>query len=198
MFIARVLFMSYVVLSFGSNICGKYGKPINSISIAIKELEDFGLEFINISSIYRSKAVGAAYQPHFYNLVTISSCSVHPNKLLKKIKQLEISSGRKGALFWGARPLDIDIIDYNSKVWNWPDKKNSKALKKIYGSAKVSPLTYPHLQMHKRSFVLKPLAEICPNWRHPVLNLSVNALTNRYCSPLEMKSIEKLDISINL
>jgi 2-amino-4-hydroxy-6-hydroxymethyldihydropteridine diphosphokinase len=190
--------MSYVLLAFGSNICGKNGHPVNSMSSAIKELKKLNLQFVKISSVYYSKAIGAAYQPNFYNLVTLCHCTLHPNKLLKLTKQLESDSGRSGSLYWGPRPLDIDIIDYDGKILNWPIKKKENVKRRAYGSKKVSPLSLPHLEMHKRGFVLTPLAEITPEWRHPVLGGTAKSLMKRYCSPMELKTIEKLDISLSL
>lgn len=190
--------MSYVILAFGSNICGKYGGPISSITSAIKELREFDIEFLKISSVYSSKAVGATYQPDFYNLVTICNCTHHPNKLLKEIKQLEGGAGRAGGLFWGPRPLDIDIIDYKSKIVNWPVRCKKTTKRVAYGGGKISPLALPHLQMHKRVFVLQPLNEIAPEWRHPIYGKSADILMKQYCSPLDVKSLEKLDISLDL
>lgn len=190
--------MSYVLLAFGSNICGKNGRPVESMSFAIKELKKFNLHFVEISSVYYTKAIGAAYQPNFYNLVTLCDCTPHPNKLLKLIKQLEREAGRAGSLFWGPRPLDIDIIDYDGKILNWPLKKKEKVKRRAYGSKKVTPLSLPHLEMHKRGFVLTPLVEIAPEWRHPVLGGTAKSLMKRYCSPIELKTIEKLDISLSL
>ncbi len=190
--------MSYVILAFGSNICGKYGGPINSITSAIKELKEMQIEFVKTSSVYSSKAVGATYQPDFYNLVSICNCTDHPNKLLKKIKQLEGGAGRSGGLFWGPRPLDIDIIDYKSKIMNWPVRSKKITKRKAYGAEKTSSLTLPHLQMHKRVFVLQPLKEIAPTWRHPIYGKTADILMKQYCSPLDVKSLEKLDISLDL
>lgn len=190
--------MSYVILGFGANICGKYGEPINSITSAIKELKEMQVEFLKISSIYSSRAVGAPYQPDFYNLVALCNCTLHPNKLLKAIKQLESDAGRSGSLFWGPRPLDIDIIDFKSNIINWPKLKKNKAGLKRYGSAKTSLLSLPHKEMHKRVFVLVPLKEVAEDWRHPVLGKTPDILLKQYCSPLEVKSLEKLDISLDL
>jgi dihydroneopterin aldolase/2-amino-4-hydroxy-6-hydroxymethyldihydropteridine diphosphokinase len=118
--------------------------------------------------------------------------------LLKKIKQLEGEAGRSGGLFWGPRPLDIDIIDYKSKIMNWPVRSKKITKRKAYGAEKTSSLTLPHLQMHKRVFVLQPLKEIAPTWRHPIYGKTADILMKQYCSPLDVKSLEKLDISLDL
>ena len=190
--------MANIFLSFGSNICGKKSHPINSMTSAIKEMKKFDLEFVKISSVYYTKAIGAAYQPDFYNLVTCCQCPHHHNKLIKIIKQLEREFGRKDSLFWGPRQLDIDIIDYDGKILNWPREKKFSEKTSHYGSRKVSPLTLPHLEMHKRGFVLVPLNEIAPNWRHPVLGGTAKSLMMRYCPPFQLRTIEKLDISLSL
>ena len=181
--------MSYVILSFGSNIDGTQGSPIENLSSVIKELSEKGVNFVAVSSLYFSPALGATYQPPFYNLVAVCTISWHPNKLLKNIKQLERAYGRRGMLVWGARPLDIDIIDYKGQILNWSSRRKQ---------SKVSPLSLPHLQMHQRAFVLKPLAEILPKWRHPVLGLSVTSLMRLNCSPMVLKATKKLEIGLNV
>lgn len=205
--------MSDVILSFGSNINGKYEHPVDVLSYFVKELGRIEVDVVKVSSVYRSLAVGASYQPSFYNLVVMARTGLYPNKLLQKLKLLEREAGRRGALYWGPRPLDIDIIDYNQGVSNWQGRKNSFGLRsqicgqgnksdkkavKRYGSPKLSKLSYPHLLMHERAFVLKPLAEICPMWRHPVFGLQIKGLMNRFCLPVHLKGTEKLEFSLKV
>lgn len=209
----RILFMNDVVLSFGSNISGKYEHPVDVLSYFVKELGRIEVDVIKISSIYRSLAVGASYQPPFYNLIVLANTGLFPNNLLQQLKMLERDAGRRGALYWGPRPLDIDIIDYNQSVSNWQGKgpsfisrsqnrdvenKNKKKPVKSYGSKKFSNLSYPHLLMHERAFVLKPLEEVCPMWRHPVFGLQIKGLMNRFCLPAQLKGTEKLELSLKV
>lgn len=190
--------MPYVILSLGGNISGKYGHPIDSFLRTIDFLRDYGIKLAFISSPYLSEAIGAHYQPPFYNCVLLCNTHFHSNKLLKLIKQLERASGRCGQLYWGARPLDIDIIDFNGEIKNWSHKNLCyKNLKKSRQS-NIIPLSYPHRAMHKRSFVLKPLVEILPHWRHPVFGLKASQLMANNCSPLTIKATQRLDISLDL
>ena len=190
--------MNTIILSFGANISGIHGKPLDCFLNALQVLENDGMIFKKISSLYLSPSIGAAYLPPFYNFVAICSTRHHPNRLMRKFKQLERASGRRGSLYWGARPLDIDIIDFNGTVLNWSflNKNRMSRLKKRHSN--ITPLVYPHKDMHKRAFVLKPLIEVLPTWRHPVFGQSAGHLMRLHCSHFMIKATEKLDISLNL
>ena len=187
-----------VILSFGANEAGSFGLPVACFSHVIGELNDWGLDIQEISSVYLSPSLGARHLAPYYNLVISGFTTFHPNRLMKKFKQLERASGRKGQVIWGSRPLDIDIIDFNGVIHNWLFCAHRLKNRKKYHRSKVRPLAYPHQDMHHRAFVLKPLAEILPTWRHPVFGLSAAHLMRLNCSPLVIRSTEKLDISLDL
>ena len=190
--------MNNIILSFGANTSGIYGKPIDCFAYVIRELGRHGLAFQAISSLYLSPSFGASYLPPFYNFVASCATMHHPNRLMKKFKQLERASGRQGQLRWGARPLDIDIVDFNGTIYNWsPFQKAGKSPVKKR-TLMVSPLVYPHKDMHRRPFVLKPMIEILPQWRHPVFGLSAAHLMWQNCPLFMIKATEKLDISLHL
>ncbi len=195
-----------VILAFGSNMAGEQGGPVEVLEAAVSGLQQAGVCFLKTSSLYITPASGASYQDDFYNFVACCETSHHPEKLLKLIKLLERQAGRRGGLYWGPRPLDIDIIDYKFRISGWRQgvrRKVSRAdkgkdVKAQYGQAKISRLVYPHNEMHRRGFVLLPLSEICPLWRHPVFGLRVGSLLVQNCSALEVRSIERLEKSIKL
>lgn len=200
-----------VILAFGSNMAGEQGGPVEVLEAAVSGLQQAGVRFLKTSSLYITPASGASYQADFYNFVACCETSHHPEKLLKLLKLLERQAGRRGGLYWGPRPLDIDIIDYKSRISGWRENKRrnvshtdktqrlkAQVVKAKYGQAKVSRLIYPHKEMHRRGFVLLPLSEICPLWRHPVFGLGVRSLLVQNCSPLEIRSIERLEKSIKL
>ena len=93
--------------------------------------------------------------------------------LLRLLKEIERQSGRRGGRPWGARTLDLDIIDYKGLIMG-----RSKARKGV-PRERVRPLVLPHPQLENRPFVLKPLLDVAPNWRHPVTKTSAKELWRR-------------------
>ncbi|MCB0323604.1 MAG: 2-amino-4-hydroxy-6-hydroxymethyldihydropteridine diphosphokinase [Bdellovibrionales bacterium] len=97
-------------------------------------------------------------QPAYLNGVVALRTELDPPSVLQQLLLIERLLGRDRATEkqpWGPRVLDLDLIDAGGLVYS---RKN---------------LVLPHPEMHKRPFVLQPLAEIAPNWRHPTLNAGV-------------------------
>src|SRR5262249_8436131 len=77
---------------------------------------------------------------------------------LRLVKGLERQAGRRLGQTWGPRPLDIDILDFGGRRLGWPPGRHRRGR-----------LILPHPEAHRRAFVLVPVADIAPAWRHPVL-----------------------------
>lgn len=100
-------------------------------------------------------------QPPYHNMVAIVETSLEPLELLKACRDVEKSLGRDRStetLRWQARTLDIDIICIEDDVIDLPS------------------LQVPHPEMHKRAFVIDPMNEVWPTWRHPTLKKSVSQI----------------------
>ncbi len=110
------------------------------------------------SPLYRSRAIGPAGQPDYLNAVLLVHTWIAPQRLLAHMQDIETRHGRVRTECWGARTLDLDIVDYGGRC-------HSSAL-----------LTLPHPRMHERMFVLQPLCDICPGWQHPHLGKSAAEL----------------------
>lgn len=148
-------------------MAGAWGDPIETLRRALEELAKISTEACKISHIYSSKPVGPANQPDYVNAVCQISSPRDASSLLAIFKTLEREAGRGNGRRWGPRPLDLDLIDFKGRVHQWPGTSFSGPRRR---------LVLPHPELHKRAFVLRPLLDVAPTWRHPVLGLSVRQI----------------------
>jgi 2-amino-4-hydroxy-6-hydroxymethyldihydropteridine diphosphokinase len=166
-------------IAIGANIPGTWGAPSDTIERVRMELERCGLTIVARSSLYRTPPVGRTAQPRFLNAVLGVRGSIAPAALLRLLKQLEARAGRRANGRWGPRPLDMDILDFGGRMIGRP------AAARIAGT-----LVLPHPELTRRGFVLVPLAEVAPGWRHPRLNVSAATLLKR--APGLTRGIQRL------
>jgi len=162
-----------VLVGLGANSPGPWGSPAKTLKRALRELERRGITVEAVSNLYETAAMGAARQPPYVNQVALLATSLPAPALLRLLKQIEAQAGRRGGRPWGPRTLDLDIIDYKGMILNWSQSR------KTMPRARVRPLVLPHPQLELRPFVLRPLLDVAPNWRHPVLKLSAKELWRR-------------------
>jgi 2-amino-4-hydroxy-6-hydroxymethyldihydropteridine diphosphokinase len=146
--------LARVFLSIGSNL----GDRLDNLHRAIEMLIDGGLEIKRVSSFYETRPWGLSGQPNFLNGAVEAQTSLMPMELLNLLKDIEVRLGRTDTVRWGPRCIDIDIIFYD-------DQKIAE-----------EGLQVPHPLMHKRGFVLRPLAEIAPQFVHPVFKKDIKTL----------------------
>ena len=159
-----------VLLGLGAISPGPWGPPAETFRRALLELKRSGVRVEAVSGLYRTVALGAARQPPYLNAVAEVTTSLPPPTLLRLLKQIEAHAGRRGGRPWGARTLDLDILDYKGFVWNWKERRSGAVF------SRRRPLILPHPEIEKRPFVLRPLMDIAPGWRHPVLKTGIKAL----------------------
>ena len=145
-----------IYLAFGSNLSSNYGSPQKTITIAYRELSKYGLQINKKSSFYKSKAYPNPTDPDFINSIISLESRLSPENLLKIILKIEKKFKRKRISNKKNEPrtLDIDIIDYNSKILSIKNGNMN--------------LQIPHKCLEKRLFVLYPLKEIEPFWQFPI------------------------------
>jgi 2-amino-4-hydroxy-6-hydroxymethyldihydropteridine diphosphokinase len=159
---------STILLGLGSNLAGAWGKSPAILVRTIHELTAAGLRILACSSLYATSPVGVGRQPTYINAVVIAKTPVGPAELLRTLKRIERRAGRRLGRHWGPRQLDIDILDFAGRQIGHP-----------CGQRRPGQLLLPHPEMHRRAFVLVPLSEISPSWRHPRSGLSAATLLSR-------------------
>jgi 2-amino-4-hydroxy-6-hydroxymethyldihydropteridine diphosphokinase len=160
-----------ILIALGSNMPGPWGTPKQAVERALRELDLDGITLMQASRLMVTAPYGKPNQPDFINAIACVQSHLPPMALLKKLHALEKRAGRRRALRWGPRTLDLDIIDYNGHILN---------------SAK---LKLPHPGIADRIFVLKPIAEMKLRWRHPVLRMSALQLLLRLKGYVEGQEI---------
>jgi 2-amino-4-hydroxy-6-hydroxymethyldihydropteridine diphosphokinase len=151
-----------ILIGIGGNLpSARYGPPREVLPAALAQLEASGILVVARSSRYRTEPVPPSPQPWFVNAVASLKTDLNASGLLAKLQAVEARFGRTRSKPNAARVLDLDLLDYCGQVIN------------------TTRLELPHPRLHERRFVLVPLAEIAPNWRHPVLRLTATQLLSR-------------------
>jgi len=151
--ISREWHTTYIAL--GSNI-GDSETYLNEAVEKIGQIPTCTVE--KVSSYLVTEPYGVTDQPDFLNACLKLRTLLYPEELLKELNRIEKEAGRERIIHWGPRTLDLDILLYDDIVLEEDD------------------LCIPHVEMHKRSFVLEPLAAIAPYKRHPVYGKTVREM----------------------
>ncbi|MFV0391988.1 MAG: 2-amino-4-hydroxy-6-hydroxymethyldihydropteridine diphosphokinase [Paludibacteraceae bacterium] len=148
--------MSVVYLSLGSNL----ERKIHNLNQAVLEIGLNVGNVIHVSSFYHSKPCGFKSENDFVNAVAIVETELTPLELLHMLNKVEKKIGRKSKTekHYSDRIIDIDILFYDNLTINLPQLK------------------IPHVELHKRDFVLVPLMEVAPDLKHPVLKKTISML----------------------
>ncbi len=154
-------------IGLGANL----GDREANINRALEEIVRSGYRLTQVSSMYETAPVGFEDQPDFLNTVAEIETDLAPGELMAALDEIEQRIGRRETFKWGPRVVDLDIL--------------------LYGDQTLAEdnLKIPHPEMHKRAFVLSPLAEIAPEAKHPVLGLTARELSER----VGQKGVRKLE-----
>jgi 2-amino-4-hydroxy-6-hydroxymethyldihydropteridine diphosphokinase len=146
-----------IFIALGSNLFSDaYGSPEDICVAAIEALEQRGISITARSRWFRTAPVPVSDQPWFVNGVIAVETLLSPKELLGLLHEVEAEFGRTRKIRNEARILDLDLIAYDDRIMTGPD----------------GPIL-PHPRSHERGFVLLPLADVDPDWRHPVTGAAV-------------------------
>ena len=154
-----------IILGIGSNLSSKFGNRFTNIDLAVAYLEAYKINVIKKSSFYETPSYPDDKNPKFINIVIAVSTELPPEDLASVLLFIEEKLGRKRVEKNAPRTCDIDIIDYNGQNMNFE-----------YNQLNFS---VPHTMITSRNFVLIPLNEILPEWKHPTSNKTITTLIDR-------------------
>lgn len=160
-----------VVVALGGNLSGGFASSEALLEEALVAMRGAGLKIMARSTWWRSAAWPDPAAPEFRNGVALVDTALDPDAVLKLLMSIERGFGREREVANAPRTLDLDLIACGRQVLDTP------------------ALTLPHPRAHQRRFVMGPLAEIAPDWRHPVLgrtaaDLAASAPVGRDASPV--------------
>ncbi len=146
-----------ILIALGANLPSCAGPPARTLTAALASLENKNVKIRKVSSFYESSAWPDPSDPPFVNAVACVDTALQPDALLTILHDVETIFGRKRSTPNAPRTLDLDLIDYDGRVEEGPPR-------------------LPHPRATDRAFVLVPLQEIAPSWRHPVSGRTVEEL----------------------
>ena len=167
-----------IFLGIGSNLSSSFGNRFANINLAMSYLEKYEIQVIKKSSFYETPSNPNKENPKFINAVILVETILPPIDLMSVLIFIEEMLERKRGKKNDPRTCDIDIIDYNSQIFNLR-----------YNNL---DLTVPHKKLTTRNFILFPLQEISPKWKHPKTKEIVSVLLQKL-SKEDKNSILKID-----
>ncbi len=151
-----------ILIGVGGNLPSTLGGPLATCQAALARLDAGGVKVEAVSPWYETAPVPVSDQPWFVNAVARVATALSPADLLQLMHDVEADLGRIRTVRNAARVVDLDLLAYGDMVNTGPE----------------APLL-PHPRLHERAFVLLPLRDVAPNWRHPALGLGVAELIAR-------------------
>ncbi|WP_256461207.1 2-amino-4-hydroxy-6-hydroxymethyldihydropteridine diphosphokinase [Desulforhabdus sp. TSK] len=159
-------------MGFGSN-------QGESVRICMEAIECFRnhphISVLKVSALYRTNPVGLIDQGWFVNGAFLCETRLSPLELLDFCLQVESRFGRVRQVRWGPRTLDLDILFFGQQVIDLPQ------------------LQVPHPRLHERRFVLVPLSEIAPFWKHPQRQMSITQMLSDLSPREEDQEVIRMD-----
>lgn len=167
-----------VLVALGSNLPGAQASPEALVAEALTRLARPGERMVRASRLYRTPCFPAGAGPDYVNAAALLESAGGPREILAHLHALEAEFGRARAQRWGNRTLDLDLLAVGDTVL--PDAATQAAWRRLPPAEQIARtpdrLILPHPRLQDRAFVLVPLAEVAPDWVHPLTGQRIDAM----------------------
>ncbi len=169
---------SKAVLALGANLSLRDNGPEVTLRNALEVLKAESVVIRSVSRFFATPCFPAGAGPDYVNAAALIETDGTPEALLDLLHRVEHEFGRARVQRWGMRTLDIDLVCWDDRVL--PDQAEYERWLKLPAEdqVKLAPdkLILPHPRLQDRAFVLVPMADVAPDWRHPALDLTVTEM----------------------
>lgn len=166
------------LIALGGNLPSEVGDPAQTLNAALAEFLQSGVAVEAVSRFYRTPCFPKGAGPDYVNAAARLRFAGTAEALLRVLHEIEAHYGRERIERWGRRTLDLDLIAAGDTVV--PDAETHAAWRSLPPDQQAlnapDHLILPHPRLQERAFVLVPLADVAPEWRHPVLGLTVSEM----------------------
>lgn len=164
------------LLALGANLPTSAGNPSDSLKNALQRINGAQIELKAVSRFWGTPAYPAGSGPDYVNAAAVIETDLSAPEVLARLHEVEAALGRKrDGGRWQARGIDLDLIALDGQIW--PDPAIQTAWRDLALDQQQiqtpDQLILPHPRLQDRGFVLAPLAEIAPLWRHPIIGATV-------------------------
>jgi len=163
------------LVAFGGNLPSDQGMPEQTITAALSQFKVEGLHIVSVSQLYDTPCFPAGAGPDYVNAAARVRSDMGAADVLAALHRIEARHGRMRAQRWGMRTLDLDLLAAGDLIL--PDAASQARWRALspeeQGRAVPEELILPHPRLQDRAFVLVPLADVAPDWVHPLTGQSV-------------------------
>jgi 2-amino-4-hydroxy-6-hydroxymethyldihydropteridine diphosphokinase len=168
------------LIALGGNLPSTMGGPADTLRAALSALGQAGAGVLAVSRFYQTPCFPAGAGPDYVNAAARIACDASAAQMLALLHDVEAQFGRERVQRWGRRTLDLDLIAAGDQVL--PDRQVHAEWRDLPSDQQTlrapDRLILPHPRVQDRAFVLIPLADVAPDWCHPVLGLTVRQMVD--------------------
>ena len=167
--------LSKVLIALGGNLTSELGPPLATLQFALAMIRLRTGRVLFASRFFKTPCFPVGHGPDYINAVAMFDFGGYPKTLLDILHEIEAIFGRRRDSRWGGRVLDLDLLSFGNQIspsvkkyTKWREMPMSDQLKQA-----PNEMILPHPRIQDRGFVLAPLIDIFPKWRHPISGLTV-------------------------